>query len=70
MKIEAVEAARIPMVMARVGEMGGFFCGSDKLLSGFFDVPEYFANQPTLRDGAKVTTVGAFRVRSDNEDFP
>ena len=70
MKIDAVDAARIPMVMAKVGEMGGRFWGSGKGLSRFRDMPKNFASQPTLRDRAKMTAISAFGMRSDDKDFP
>lgn len=70
MKIDAVDAARIPMVMAKVGEMGGRFWESDKRLSRFRDMPENFALQPTLRNGAKMAAISAVRMRSNDKDFP
>jgi hypothetical protein len=70
MKIEAVDAARIPMVMAKVGEMGGCFWESGKRLSRFRDMPENFTRQPTLRNWTKMTAVGAVGMRSNDKDFP
>ena len=69
MKIDEVETAKIPMGIAIAGEMGGRFWGSGKGLSRFRDMPKNFASQPTLRDGAKVATVSAFRVRANDKDF-
>ena len=47
MKIEAVDAAKMPMVMAKVGEMGGDSGDSGKRLSRFRDMQENFTHQPT-----------------------
>ena len=69
-KIEAVDAAKIPMVMAKVGEMGGRSWESGKRLSGFRDMPENLTRQPTLRNRAKLAAVGAVGMGSDDKDFP
>jgi hypothetical protein len=69
MKIEAVEAANIPIEMTSLGEMKGRLWGLGKDLSSFRDVPEYFAGQPVLRDRAKVATVRAFGMCAYDKDF-
>ena len=53
-----------------MGEIGGRLWGSGKGLSNFGDMPENFAFQPALRDGAKVAAIGAFWMRPDDKDFP
>ena len=70
MKIDAVDAAKIPMVMAKVGEMGGRFGESGKRLSRFRNMPEDFARQPALRNWAKMAAVSAVRMGSNDKDFP
>ena len=69
MKIEAVEAANNPKGMANAGEKSGRFWGSGKGLSGFGNMPENFAFQPALLDGAKVAAVRALWMRADDKDF-
>ena len=69
MKIDAVDAAKIPMVIAKVGEIGGRFWESDKRLSRFRDMPENLARQPTLRNRAKMAAVGAVGMGSNDKDF-
>ena len=69
MKIEAVEAANIPIEMASFGEIKGRFWGFGKDLSGFWDVPEYFAAQPALWDGAKVAAVRTVGMCAYDKDF-
>ena len=70
MKIDAVDAAKIPMVIAKVGEIGGRFWESDKRLSRFRDMPENLARQPTLRNRAKMAAVGTVGMSSNDKDFP
>jgi hypothetical protein len=70
MKIDAVDAAKIPMVMAKVGEMGGRFWESGKRLSRFRDMPENFALQPTMQNWTKMAAVGAVGMGSNDKDFP
>ena len=70
MKIDAVDAAKIPMVMAKVGEMNGRFWESGKRLSWFWNMPENFTNQPTLRYSAKMAAVRTVGMGSNHKDFP
>ena len=70
MKIDAVDAAKIPMVIAKVGEIGGRFWESDKRLSRFRDMPENLTRQPTLRNRAKMAAVGAVGMGSNDKNFP
>ena len=69
MKIEAVEAARIPIVIARVGEIRGRCDVSGKGLSRFWNMPENFASQPTFGDRSEMSAVDALGMPTDDKDF-